>query len=304
MKRVTTESALDTAMGREGQRQKVLQEETEAHKRKVKEEVEDHVLRIEEEEVAYQQQREVHQQIQENLFGQHLSRMQALKEEYEQRISRVNAVMEEYEQKMEEHRQNMRRLECEHQNRMLPLKGLLLSCIEMVCYREHASFVCEVNAEGDIADRVVDPEKSGLTFEDLGQEPDAAFASRFASKQTEIFIPSTSSPSKRLGKDYKGNDKVQVASHNGAMWWDATVIAWLPRKQLLAVCFVDALHERPRNVSPTSVRLKDWFRLHEKCRRAVLCWLWWQNQTRTLVKDLRELIAKNLWETRDDRMWE
>jgi hypothetical protein len=292
MKRVTSESALAT---REGQRQKLgkaFLEETEAHERKVHEEVEAHVLRMEEEEVVYQQQREMYQQNQENLIGQHLSRMHTLKEEYEH--------------KMEEHQQNRERLEHQHQNRMLALKGLSLSCIEMVCLnREHASFICEVNAEGDIVERVVNPEMSGLTFEDLGRRADSAFASRFTSQQSEICVSSTSCPSKRKGKDYKGNDKVQVASHNGAMWWDATVIAWLPRKQLLTVSFVEALYERPRNVRPTSVRMKNWFRMHEKCRRAVLLWLWWQKQSRTLVKNVSVLIAKDyVCETRDDRIWE
>jgi hypothetical protein len=134
-----------------------------------------------------------------------------------------------------------------------------------VCYHENASFACEVNADGDIVDRVVNPEKSGLTFEDLGRGSDSAFASRFTSKYAEIFVPSTSSPSKRPGKEYKGNDKVQVASHNGAMWWNAIVMAWQPRKQLLAVALVGALYERPFYVRPTSVRLKEWFRVHEKC---------------------------------------
>jgi hypothetical protein len=292
MKRVTYDLALGTA--REGQRlklEKVLQDETENHDRKVNEEVEAHVVRMEEEEVTYQRQREVHHQNEENLVGQHLSRMHALKEEYEQ--------------KMEEHQWNMERLERQHRNRMQALKGLPLSRIEMVCYHERASFACEANVKGDISDRVVNPEESGLTFEDLGRGADSVFASRFTSQQSEIFVSSTSCPSKRLGKDYKGNDKVQVASHNGAMWWDAIVIAWLPRKRLLTVSFVEALYERPRNVRPTSVRMKNWFRMHEKCRRAVLYWLWWQKQSRTLVKNVSVLIAKDyVWETRDDRIWE
>jgi hypothetical protein len=51
--------------------------------------------------------------------------------------------------------------------------------------------------------------------------------------------------------------------------------------------------------------MKNWFRMHEKCRRAVLLWLWWQKQSRTLVKNVSVLIAKDyVCETRDDRIWE
>lgn len=129
----------------------------------------------------------------------------------------------------------------------------LMRPIELVCCGGNASTLCKVtcNCDGGIVERVVD--HSGLTFEDFRPEPDSLFATRFAAANEGLLTPSTTSPSTRPGREYLGKDLVQVATHNGAMWWNATAKKQRLIVSLVAPCFSTQI----KYVRLTSVRLQD-----------------------------------------------
>jgi hypothetical protein len=193
---------------------------------------------------------------------------------------------------------------------MMRDKGLQLAqslnMFEVDSFSGKASSLCVINKiEGGTLSCVarVASILRGLTFETFNIISQSEFASRLENKTVELLLPSTSFPSVRAAINYKPFDSVQVASHNGTLWLNGVVITPVCERQELFVQ-LDSYSAtfRPVCVKLSSIRLKDWFMLHENCRSTIYCSFLFLR--RVLGHDMAKTISKIIWETRDDREWD
>jgi hypothetical protein len=202
------------------------------------------------------------------------------------------------------HQRNLEKERARHENIMTADPLNILVSFEVECFDGKASSRCAVDEiDGDIVHCVArdTPAFHGLTYETIDVVSESQLAARLESKTMNQLVPSTSFPSLRAGIGYRGFDRVQVASYNGDLWWNATVIAPVHGRPEIIVQLDQTLN-RPMRVKLSSVRLKDWFKLHKNCRRAIYqVYLFLR---RALVPDMAKVLSKMLWDMRDDREWD
>ncbi len=175
---------------------------------------------------------------------------------------------------------------------------------EVECLDGRASSPCVVNEEAVQCVERFASTSNGLTFETVSLAEEYKFASRLRSKTEEMLLPSTNFPSRRAAVEYRGFERVQVACYNGALWWNAVVIKHVPGRSEIFVALnkTGGSVDRPICVKLSSVRLKDWFRLHDNCRNAIYqAYLFLK---RRLGHNMAKELSKLIWKTRDDREWD
>ena len=170
---------------------------------------------------------------------------------------------------------------------------------EIECLGGRASCLCEISKatkDSVFWERRIASTKFGLTVEHFN-----ILENPFSENRISMLRPSSSRPSVR--KNYKGFDKIQVACLNGLLWLNAVVMTSVAGNSHITVHMETVeSSNRPVRVRRTSVRMRDWFVLHERCRKVVY-WLLLSFEQLGLVRDVALLIAKIVWSTRDDQEW-
>lgn len=134
----------------------------------------------------------------------------------------------------------------------------------------------------------------GLTFERF----DNLEQLDYDSKSVLMLLPSSSMPSVR--SNYKGFDKIQVACVD-SVWLNAMVVLSSADRLYMTVR-LETSDARPLRVKRSSVRMRDWFMLHECCRSSVFMFLFVSEQI-GFAAEIAIVIAIMVWESRDDREW-
>ncbi len=243
--------------------------------------------------------------LQRNLEEEAVLHQRNVEKEVERYQQSTDAENVRFTQRMKEHEDIKKRMiwieKC------LP-RACLLQMFEVECLGGRSTCPCIVDwIDGETVHCIesVAPASNGLTFEtfDIMQ---SEFSSRLENKTADMLLPSTSTPS--LRGSYRGFDRVQVACRNGALWWNAVVISMVrgspvrgSPELIVQLETVDS-STRPVRVKLSSVRLKDWFKLHERCRTSLCMVFWFLNQN--LHHDMAKFISQKIWETRDDREWD